>query len=476
MAIPPASNPKMPARSPSQASHRPATGLATLVLLVGIIGTYWFAIGQDSVNAIFSTAALGLLASLAISFWIDCRGVLVRLIRVDLLMLIALYGLTYFEFLFDQPPSTQTSISSAETALLATMLGFAGIAVGRHLVALRRGSPDPRRLKVSTKMTFQILLLSTALGYFYMLLSVGLNPVEMVEQMMRPRFTQPWTRGRLGGPSALLAELSLLKAAIPPLCALILAQRQRFSFGKVAVAFLLGIFVLFDGYSSGTRNVFLLYFLTFLGSYFLFAPRMGSIKLALIGVACLITAFVAMSTMLQTRGNLRGGPIELQTAQPVFVDMNLLNVAQLTEIFPRIYPYLGLEIPFNMIIRPIPRALWPGKPEGLSFGIEEALGVGDYMTLSATYVGEFWMAGGLWAVAFGSILLGAIAAFWNRYGARATSQLELIIYVVGFFPAMLCMRSFLSVAPAILPVIALLIWSACNRTHRWRNGGKGRYV
>ncbi|MBB3777224.1 oligosaccharide repeat unit polymerase [Erythromicrobium ramosum] len=442
---------------PARPARRPATGPATIVLLLGMFATYALASGENSVNAIFSTAAVGLLGSLAFSFLIDCKGKLVHLIRVDLFMLIALFGLTFFEFLFEQPPMTSITVASAQTALVAAFAGFAGIAVGRHLVPIRRSLPNPRDLGFSTKITFQLLLLCTALGYLYMLLSVGFNPIEMVEQMLRPRFTQPWTRGRLGGPSALLAELSLLKAAIPALCGLMLAQRDRFRAGQVVMALLIGAFVLFDGYASGTRNVFLLYFITFLAGYFLYAKRMGSLKLLLIGGACAITAFGAMATMLGTRTGTGANLIDFTTGQPVFVDMNLINVAALTEVFPGRQAYLGLEIPYNMIIRPIPRAIWPSKPEGLSVGIEKALGVGDYMTLSATFVGEFWMAGGLLAVCLGSLFLGSVAGAWNRYGAGADKQLKIMIYLTGLFPAGLCMRSFLSVAPALLPVLALLV-------------------
>jgi hypothetical protein len=79
------------------------------------------------------------------------------------------------------------------------------------------------------------------------------------------------------------------------------------------------------------------------------------------------------------------------------------------------------------------------------------------MTLSATFVGELYMAGGLVAVALFALFLGWAAARWNRLGARANTNAMLILYASGFFAAGLCMRSFLSVAPAILPTIALAV-------------------
>ena len=43
--------------------------------------------------------------------------------------------------------------------------------------------------------------------------------------------------------------------------------------------------------------------------------------------------------------------------------------------FPRTHPFLGFEIPYQALIRPIPRAIWPGKPEGLSMTIEDVMEV-----------------------------------------------------------------------------------------------------
>ncbi len=461
-------------------ARRPAPAMvpATLIILVGLGATYGLASDATTANGVFSTAAFTIGVTLALSFFVDCRGALVRLIRVDLFMMFALYGLTFFEFLFDQPAIIRITAESAKTALLASIAGFAGIAVGRHLVPIKRGLPHPQSLGFSPGLIFQLLLLSSLLGYFYMLLAVNFNPIEMVEQMMRPRFSQPWTRGRLGGMGALLSELSLMKAAIPALCGVILAQRKRCSVGKVVVAGFLGLFVLFDGFSSGTRSVFLLYFITFLAAYFVYSPRVSSINLVLIGAACAIAAFFAMVFMLETRGNLQQATqIDLQLGeQAVFVDMNMLNVAQLIEVFPARYAHLGFEIPYNMVIRPIPRALWPGKPEGLSLGIEEALGVGDFMTLSATFIGEFWMAGGWLGVVLGSLALGSITGWWNRFAARADTQLKIMIYLVGFFPAGLCMRSFLSVAPAVLPVITLFVLNGFLAKKRAERNRPSSYI
>ena len=126
------------------------------------------------------------------------------------------------------------------------------------------------------------------------------------------------------------------------------------------------------------------------------------------------------------------------------------------QVFPDRFPYLGLEIPLNGLIRPIPRAIWPGKPAGLSYGIEDALGA-EGLTLSATYVGEFYMAGGLVAVVIASLMFGAAGAAWNRMGLNLRSNIRLILFASGFFAAGLLMRSYMSSVPAVLPTLALYL-------------------
>src|SRR5262249_50266983 len=138
-----------------------------------------------------------------------------------------------------------------------------------------------------------------------------------------------------------------------------------------------------------------------------------------------------------------------------YVDLNIVNISRLTEKFPDVYDYLGLEIPMNALVRPVPRVLWPGKPIGLSVPIETALDAGPGLTLSCTYVGEAYMAGGLLAVVIAGLLFGAAAELWNRVGFSSGHQFKQIVYVSGFLCAAVTMRSMLAMAPLMLPTLAL---------------------
>jgi hypothetical protein len=143
------------------------------------------------------------------------------------------------------------------------------------------------------------------------------------------------------------------------------------------------------------------------------------------------------------------------TSESFFIDLDIVSIARLTDKFPDVYDYLGLEIPFNALVRPIPRILWPGKPTGLSVPIETALGAEEGGTVSCTYVGEAYMAGGFLAVLTISLLFGAAAEMWNRVGLTSNQQFNQIVYVSGFLCAAMAARSMLGMVPLMLPTLAL---------------------
>ena len=149
----------------------------------------------------------------------------------------------------------------------------------------------------------------------------------------------------------------------------------------------------------------------------------------------------------------------------IFVDYNLCVIGRLTEVFPSHSPYLGWEVPYLALIRPIPRAIWKGKPEGLSASIENAMVAGAGVTVAASFAGEAYMAGGWFAVFVAGIFFGALTGWWGFLASPRNSELGILIYASGFFAAVISMRSMFVFTTALLPTVAALIVTTVALRH-----------
>jgi hypothetical protein len=145
-------------------------------------------------------------------------------------------------------------------------------------------------------------------------------------------------------------------------------------------------------------------------------------------------------------------------SEAVFVDDNLLAIAKIADYFPTKHAFLDLEIPYLAAVRPIPRAIWKGKPEGLSVSVEEDVFGMKGLTISSTFVGEGYMSGGLFGVGAYAIVLGALGGLWNRMASPRNSELGILIYASGFFAVVITMRSVMTLTTALLtPAAGILI-------------------
>ncbi len=433
---------------------------STVVIIIGLVFASMFARMADTTNEALSSAAAVLTCTLVIAFIIEARAGVHNLFRADLFMLFALLGLTFVEFLPEQDDlSLRLSLDDALATIDVALCAFGGLALGRHAFRMYTIpiSNMPERGLPPSHM-FRLFMACAFIGYLHVLLAVNFDIIEAVRQMMLPRFAQSWTRGRIGGLDTLLNELGLLIYLLPPLAGAVLAEHHRYrGYQKLVIAAILGL-TFFSGLAGGTRNVILTHLVTFGVSYLTMKRRLTLASLVTVGSPLALASLFVVYYLAQIRTfGIENWAIGVERTERLVVDMNLLNIAGLMQAFPGRHGYLGLEIPFNAIIRPIPRFLWPGKPEGLSMSIEEIFKV-EGMTLSATYIGELWIAGGVLAVIIGSLAFGAVAAGWNRIGATAQGTLDRIRFASGMFAAGICMRSFLSVMPAVLPTLVLYLF------------------
>lgn len=437
----------------------------TVFFLAGM----WFTVGtmnSELASHVAHYAAIGIGLSLAGSIYIDSRKGLLNLIRADLLAILALYFLTMFEFLFKQDRFDALSgIAGTKLAIMTVVIGFSGMAIGRHLPNFKAHplenlfvTPTPRPLLMT------LLVSCLFLGTLNMLLVVNFNVGEMFHYFMAPRFTQPWSRDRLGDWKALLHELELILELIPPIAGVIFGRRKKFTGFQLFLTACIFGFVLFYGFSGGTRNVFATYLVTFLIAYAFALPAGKNRDLTVVTGCCMVFLVCSSFLMLQFREQglenyIRGGyqyDIEHADEESLFIDYNLYSIERIVEFFPGHHSYLKWEVPYLAIIRPIPRAIWAGKPEGMSISIEDVFGVQD-MTVAASFVGEAYMSYGWTGVFLTGLFFGVITGWWAHLASARNSELGILIYASGFLAAVISMRSLFVFTTAILPTLLALV-------------------
>jgi hypothetical protein len=463
----------LPSRG-SFAVPQPTTA-ATLVFLAGLFVTS-VSLSGDTASAVARHAAIGCGVSLAFSLWVEGKNGIQNLLRADLVAMFALYFLLFFEFLFPQSrfdelvPYPDAVLPSVRLCLLA----FAGIAVGRHCLPRHLRKWEFARTDLSPRAMLVIFWISLAVGYFHMLLAVDFNPVAMVDQFMGPRFAVPWGREQFGDARALLFEVGAMLYLVPPLAGIILGRRKLYSRTMLLLVLLALLFTLFYGFCTGTRNIIGSYLITFLAAY-IYASKPSRRQLLI--VTTIVFAILFLATYYEIRfrdvglkNYLRGEdvPSEEDEEMTLYVDYNLYTVGALMNIFPRRVPYIGWDSPLWLLARPIPRALWPGKPDGTKVSIENILGL-EGLTIAATFVGESYAAGGLIAVIIASVLVGMLAQWWTRKAFSPESGFGILIYGSGFFAVVITMRSMYWLPVAILPTLAAIVLGQFLREHRVTN-------
>ncbi|MGB0371579.1 MAG: hypothetical protein ACPGN3_09520 [Opitutales bacterium] len=435
----------------------------TVILLLCMMVAWLFVPESDpySVANHYAKWVLGGLG-LAILFELNTMG-FSRLIRVDWVCLVIFYALSYLEFLFSQPELNRVStVERTSMACGLFNLGFVTIAISRHFVTSRKVRYIPaHQAFINYKILVGAFWAAFAIGFFHIFIAVDFSISRAIDAMMGARFSQPWGRGRLGDWKALLVELGLFVYLIPPIFGALLALRKKVPLIHLLTTAPVFLFTIFYGFSSGTRNIFGTYMITFIVAYLINQTKIRWAPMSVfIGICLFVTAWGSYH-MLEFRNiglkrYIKGEYYQSEkNRETLFVDFNLHYLGVLAEAFPERHDFLGTEVPVWALVKPIPRAVWAGKPEGLSVSIEEATGV-EQMSVATTWVGESYMAFGLVGVVGTGVLIGIVCGLWNRRGSQYEIPLKKIIFASGFFAAALSMRSTFWFTTAILPTVAMI--------------------
>src|ERR1043166_7737406 len=434
---------------------------ATILLLVGLAATGLANPQGGSPSSHAKFAAIGVGLSLILFLVVEFRKSWANLLRADLVAIIALYFFLFLEFLFPQRRLNELTLNTneIERGVTVCLWAFAAIAVGRHFLP-RGWSRHWRIAAIHVRPATMVWMFISCFvfGFLYMLYTVDFDPVELMKQFLGPRFTQPWGRGQFGDWQAMLYETGSVLFLAPSLAGVILGRRKNYTGFQLTLVVCGLLFVLFYGFSTGTRNLIGSYLITFLVSMFYASGAKLTKAVVGSGLAAAILLGTSAYYGIQFRdlglGRFLRGDRNPTSETELYIDYDLYIVSRLTTVFPEQKDFVGMDVPVWMLARPIPRVLWPGKPDGVNVSAESALGE-EGLTISCTFVGESDMSAGLFGVLLVGLIVGFIAQWWTYKAYSLSSDFSILIYGSGFFSVVISMRSMYMLPVAILPTLAI---------------------
>ena len=339
------------------------------------------------------------------------------------------------------------------------------------LAASRRSWRLPKVLISSVSQEFSIntyFALAIAcflIGMLNFAVPCNFNVFEMVHYLGQQRWEAPWGRGQLGGWDAFLDHLQYFGYLLPVLTVVI---GRRLGVRNVRTLICIGLSVVIALFlaQSGSRRVVGVVGGMALILWVLDQQRLR-IKHLLTTVFAIVALLVTLQVMLEYRtiglsvlvgaGEVPSGRFEkrqILEEQHLRVDDNFYRLCQIIQLIPKQYPFVYYKYFIYVIVRPIPRVLWPGKPVDPGFDLPTALGV-EGLSLSYSVIGELYMSLGLFGVALGGWLYGRIASTASGLLARCRTQGALVIYSIVVMALFSGMRSILEL---ILVSYVVLAW------------------
>lgn len=354
-------------------------------------------------------------------------------------------------------------------------LAFMGLGLFVCMVwigAIRRSWRIPQVLLSSVAQEFSVhTYFALALACFFIgmlnfAVACDFNVFAMVHYLGQERWAAPWGRGQLGGWDAFLDHLQYFGYLLPILTVVIARRggvRNARTLACIAMSVIMTLFLA----QGGSRRVIGVVVGMALILWIL-DQRQLRIKHLVLTVVAIVALLLSLQIMLEYR-NVGLGALVGQTeatlssrsekrlvleGQHLRVDDNFYRLCQIIQLIPHSYPYVYHQYLVYVIVRPVPRVFWPGKPVDPGFDLPTALGV-EGVSYSYSVIGELYMSLGLLGVALGGWFYGRVAALASGLLKRSTTQGALVIYSILVMALFSGMRSILEL---ILVSYVVLAW------------------
>jgi hypothetical protein len=339
------------------------------------------------------------------------------------------------------------------------------------LGALRRSWKIPRVLISSVSQEFPLntyfalAIACFVLGMLNFAIPCNFNVFEMVYYLGQERWSAPWGRGQLGGWDAFLDHLQYFGYLLPVLT-VVVGRRAGVRNVRTIICLALSVIVALFLAQSGSRRVIGVVVGVALILWVLDQQRLR-VKHLVVSVVAILALLVTLQLMLEYRnvglgvlignGEIPSGRFEkrqILEEQHLRVDDNFYRLCQIIQLIPDSYPFVYHKYFVYVIVRPVPRVFWPGKPVDPGFDLPTALGV-EGVSFSYSVIGELYMSLGFIGIALGGWFYGRVASTASGLLARCHTQGALVIYSIVVMALFSGMRSILEL---ILVSYVVLAW------------------
>jgi hypothetical protein len=350
-------------------------------------------------------------------------------------------------------------------------LGIGVFVVMVWLGAIHRSWKIPQVLISSVSQEFSIntyFWLAVACFFIGMLnfaVPCNFNVFEMVHYLGQERWSAPWGRGQLGGWDAFLDHLQYFGYLLPVLT-VVIGRRVGLRNVRTLISIGMSVIVALFLAQSGSRRVIGVVVGMALVLWVLDQQRLR-VKHLLTTFVAIVALLVALQVMLEYRniglsvlvgqGEVSSGRFEKRQVleeQHLRVDDNFYRLCQIIQLIPDTYPFVYHKYLMYVLVRPVPRVFWPGKPVDPGFDLPTALGV-EGVSYSYSVIGELYMSLGFVGIALGGWFYGRVASLASALLARCTTQGALVIYSIVVMALFSGMRSILEL---ILVSYVVLAW------------------
>ena len=369
--------------------------------------------------------------------------------------------------------------------LEADLIKKAFAAVGLFALAVALGSslPVPRlprpvrelaTREYPTKVIFRILLICWSLQMFNYFYASDFSIMTVVDGLFQNRWSAPWARGALGGWDAFRDFLTNFGYVVPTFTVALAVRRNTWKSNDVIVGVLCSLITLAFIAQTGARRLLVV----IIGAAMLtwFGSTRRRLQLRYVAVAGVVIAFtIVFADFLLAQRRTGYGEVSYSSSdfQGIKVDNNFAMLGETIRAIPAEVDYVGFDFLVYILVRPVPRILWPGKPVDPGFDLANYL-KSPGTTFSITGIGEIYMAFGWAGVIVAGIVVGWAAATWSQLLEQDFGVIGCALYGLGAMALFLSMRSFIELILMTYPIfgwffVDRVVWKWQRRKKRQGN-------